>query len=66
MNRTTVNVALVGISGYGESYVKALLDGPADDNFNLVGMVDPMPQRVARVRRMQVDRRGHHHQVDLR
>jgi predicted dehydrogenase len=45
----TVNVALVGISGYGESYVKALLDAPADDHFNLVGMVDPMPQRCRRL-----------------
>ncbi|MGB7158292.1 MAG: Gfo/Idh/MocA family oxidoreductase [Tepidisphaeraceae bacterium] len=49
MNRTPVNVALVGISGYGESYVKALLDGPADDNFKIVGMVDPMPQRCRRL-----------------
>src|SRR5690349_15991681 len=48
MNRI-VNVALVGISGYGESYVKALLDAPADDAINLVGMVDPMPQRCSRL-----------------
>lgn len=44
-----VNVALVGISGYGESYVKALLDSPADGRFNIVGMVDPMPDRCRRI-----------------
>ena len=48
MNRS-VSVALVGIGGYGESYVKALLDSPADDNFRVVGMVDPMAQRCRRL-----------------
>ena len=45
----SVNVALVGISGYGESYVKALLDAPADPDFRIVGMVDPMPDRCRRL-----------------
>jgi predicted dehydrogenase len=56
MNRT-VNVALVGISGYGESYVKALLDSPADDGFRLAGMVDPMPDRCRRLDEI-VNKRG--------
>jgi predicted dehydrogenase len=47
--KTTVNVALVGISGYGHSYLGALLDAPADDGFNLVGVVDPHPQRCRRL-----------------
>lgn len=57
MNRNSVNVALVGINGYGESYVKALLDAPADDGFCVVGMVDPMPQRCRRLDEI-VGRRG--------
>ena len=47
--KTTVNVALVGISGYGHSYLGALLDTPADDGFNVVGVVDPHPQRCRRL-----------------
>ncbi|HET9664301.1 MAG TPA: Gfo/Idh/MocA family oxidoreductase, partial [Burkholderiales bacterium] len=47
--KTTVNVALVGISGYGHSYLGALLDAPGDDAFNIVGMVDPHPQRCRRL-----------------
>ena len=47
--KTTVNVALVGISGYGHSYLGALLDAPADDAFRIVGVVDPHPQRCRRL-----------------
>lgn len=47
--KTTVNVALAGISGYGYSYLTALLDNPADDGFKLVGVVDPAPQRCRRL-----------------
>jgi predicted dehydrogenase len=57
MNRTNVNVALVGISGYGESYVKALLDAPGDEAFRVVGMVDPMPDRCRRLEEI-VAKRG--------
>ena len=42
---SSINVALVGISGYGESYLKALFNPPDDINFKIVGMVDPRPQR---------------------
>jgi predicted dehydrogenase len=45
----TVNLALVGISGYGHSYLAALLDAPADDGFELVGVVDPAPHRCRRI-----------------
>src|SRR5688500_19556839 len=54
---SNVNVALVGISGYGESYVKALLDAPADDGFRITGMVDPMPDRCRRLDEI-VNKRG--------
>ncbi|HEV2295864.1 MAG TPA: Gfo/Idh/MocA family oxidoreductase [Tepidisphaeraceae bacterium] len=54
---STVNVALVGISGYGESYVKALLDSPADAGFRIVGMVDPMPERCRRLEEITGKRR---------
>lgn len=52
----TVNIALVGICGYGSSYLSALLDYPADGNgnaakssFRIVGVVDPAAARSPRV-----------------
>jgi predicted dehydrogenase len=45
----TVNVALVGICGYGASYLSALLDGRQDDGFRLVGIVDPGAVRSPRL-----------------
>ncbi len=44
-----IKVALVGISGYGHSYLSALLDAPRDDGIELVGVVDPWPQRCRRL-----------------
>ena len=40
-----INVALVGIGGYGDSYLTELLDSPPKADFQLVGVVDPMPRR---------------------
>jgi predicted dehydrogenase len=45
----SVRVGLVGISGYGESYLNALLDDPQDNNFELVAVADPNPRRCSRV-----------------
>jgi predicted dehydrogenase len=44
-----VRVGLVGISGYGESYMRAILDDPSDPDFKLVAVADPNAQRSARV-----------------
>jgi predicted dehydrogenase len=46
-----VKVALVGIGGYGDSYLTALLQKHAqnDPAISLVGVVDPMPQRCRRL-----------------
>ena len=41
----SVKVALAGISGYGQSYVDALLANKAGAEFELVATVDPYPQR---------------------
>lgn len=51
---SSVNIALVGICGYGSSYLSALLDyRPADGNgsspFRLVGVVDPAAGRSPRL-----------------
>jgi predicted dehydrogenase len=40
-----VKVALVGIAGYGDSYLSAMLGPDQKAQYDLVGVVDPMPQR---------------------
>jgi predicted dehydrogenase len=40
-----VNVALAGISGYGDAYLDVLLAGGRANGARLVGVVDPHPQR---------------------
>jgi predicted dehydrogenase len=44
-----VRVALVGIGGYGDSYLEALLNHPRAAGTKLVGLVDTMPQRSRRL-----------------
>ena len=44
-----VKVALAGISGYGDHYLGAMLPSLRAKNFDLVGVVDPMPQRCRRL-----------------
>jgi len=44
-----VKVALAGISGYGDCYLGALLPSERARDFQLVGVVDPMPQRCRRL-----------------
>ncbi len=44
-----VSILLVGIGGYGEMYLSALLDRPDDDRFQLVGVVDPLARDSARL-----------------
>jgi predicted dehydrogenase len=44
-----VNLALVGISGYGAFYVDALLDDPRFSDVRLAGVVDPAAQRCGRL-----------------
>ncbi len=43
------SILLLGISGYGASYVQALLDAPEAENLNLAGIVDPFPDRCERI-----------------
>jgi len=40
-----VGIVLAGIGGYGEGYLRRILDSQADRNIRLVGAVDPYPQR---------------------
>lgn len=46
---TPVKVALAGISGYGHSYLDALFANRPGGSFELVGCVDPYPQRCRHV-----------------
>ncbi|NMB45866.1 MAG: Gfo/Idh/MocA family oxidoreductase [Firmicutes bacterium] len=39
-----VSVVLVGIGGYGNNYVRALLDHEDDQRFHITGVVDPYPE----------------------
>jgi predicted dehydrogenase len=44
-----VNVALVGICGYGASYLNLLLDGPPAEGHRLVAVVDPAAGQSPRI-----------------
>ena len=44
-----VSVVLVGLGGYGEVYLKALLDAWDDAQFDLVGAVEPTPTNCSRL-----------------
>ena len=52
-----VDLVLVGIGGYGNSYAAAVLDAPASPAWRVVGCVDPAPagcKRLAELRRRGV------------
>lgn len=42
-------ILLVGISGYGATYVRAMLDAPEAESLQLVGVVDPNAERCDRI-----------------
>ena len=44
-----VSVVVVGLGGYGEVYLSALLDGPSATRCHIVGAVDPEPERCTRL-----------------
>jgi len=44
-----VNLALVGLGGYGLVYLEGLLDHPEDRDFRIVAGIDPEPQRCSRL-----------------
>src|SRR5437764_3027204 len=46
---SVVKVALAGISGYGDLYLESLLHDPRGSAVQLVGVIDPMPQRCRRL-----------------
>lgn len=48
-----VTVVLVGIGGYGEMYLSALLDEPLGRNCHIVGAVDPRPDACSRLAELQ-------------
>jgi predicted dehydrogenase len=51
-----VKVALAGIAGYGDSYLTALLGQDHRDEFDFVGVVDPMPQRCRHLEELRTRR----------
>ena len=48
-----VTVVLVGIGGYGEMYVSALLDEPQGVQYQIVGVADPQPDNCSRLTELQ-------------
>ncbi len=44
-----VSIAVVALGGYGLVYLEGLLDKPQDDNYEIVGGVDPEPERCTRL-----------------
>jgi predicted dehydrogenase len=44
-----VTIALVGIGGYGETYLNELLPGRIDQDVRLVAGIDPQPERCSRL-----------------
>ncbi len=44
-----VRILLVGVGGYGNTYVNALLDAPDKESFTIVGIVDPYPDGCQRL-----------------
>jgi len=52
-NDSRVSVMLVGIGGYGNIYVDALLGNPGRDDFKVVGVVDPRPEGCRNLNRIK-------------
>ena len=52
-DRSAVDIALVGIGGYGGHYLPALLTPPDGRDVRLVGAVDPLPDRCSRLAELQ-------------
>lgn len=45
-DKSVTTIVLVGIGGYASGYVNALLTQPADCNWKLVGVVDPLAEKA--------------------
>jgi len=46
-------IFLIGIGGYGNVYVNALLDGPVGKDYQIVGYTDPAPQGCTRLAELE-------------
>jgi len=44
-----VSVLLVGIGGYGSTYVNGMLDNRCDEKYHIAGVVDPKPESQSRL-----------------
>jgi predicted dehydrogenase len=51
--RDVTSLALVGIGGYGNSYVSALLDAPTRSDFHIAAAIDPSPKLCRRLGELQ-------------
>ncbi len=53
MTSDPVSVVMVGIGGYGEVYLSAILEEPAGEECRIVGAVDPEPERCSRLSQLE-------------
>ena len=44
-----VSIFLIGIGGYGITYVNELLDNYDEDSFYIAGIYDPVPENCKRI-----------------
>lgn len=44
-----ISILLVGIGGYGQNYLNELLDNDQRDDYEIIGTVDPYPERCSRI-----------------
>jgi len=49
MNRK-ISIVLVGIGGYGQGYVDALLGDYNEDRYYIAGVIDPFPEKCERIK----------------
>lgn len=48
-----VSILLVGVGGYGNLYVNALLDKSNDEEYKIAGIVDPKPEECERLNKLK-------------
>lgn len=49
MSEKSVSILLVGIGGYGSTYINGLLDNRCDEKYHIAGAVDPNPEGQPRL-----------------
>jgi len=62
--KNRVSIVLVGINGYGSSYLNALLTENSEPDFELMGVVEPFPQKCKRLEELQARHIAIYHSLE--